>query len=96
MIVLAVAVAVRVAVFVAVVVTAKLRRGATQESGVLLLGMLRQAEPKLRHGQPMGLSFKRGRFLRQLEAALRPSPEFFGKFHYHPAACNRLRPDNPH
>jgi hypothetical protein len=29
----------------------------------------------------MRLGFKHGRFLRQLEATLRPHPEFFGKFH---------------
>jgi hypothetical protein len=43
--------------------------------------MLGQAEPKLRHGEPVRLRLKRGRILCQLEAALRPRPEFFGKFH---------------
>ena len=51
--------------------------------------MLRQAEPKLSHGKPMRLRFKHGRTLRKLEAALRPYPEFLGKFHVfsHPVTC---------
>ena len=86
---LAVPAPVRVAVFVAVLRRAQPRRAITQEHGVLLLGMLREAEPKLRHGEPVSLRFKRGRFMRQLKTALRPHPEFFGKFHlaYHPVVC---------
>jgi hypothetical protein len=83
----ALAIPVRVAVFVAIVLHAQSRRGTTQELGILLLGMLGQAEPQLRHGEPVRLGLKGGRFLRQLEAALRTRPEFVGKFHlsYHPS-----------
>src|SRR4051812_19423649 len=59
--------------------------------------MLSQAEPKLRHREPVGLGFKGGRFLRELETALRPRPEFVGKFHlsYHPFFRIFLNRDNP-
>ena len=73
-------VAVRLAVFVAVLAVFR-RYLATEKHGVLFLGVLGEAEPQLRHGEPMSLRLKRRRFLRELEAPLRSGPEFFRKFH---------------
>lgn len=55
--------------------------GLGQELRVLLFCMLGEAEPELRHREPVGLRLQCGRFLRKLQAALGPCPEFFREFH---------------
>jgi hypothetical protein len=57
---------------------------AADEAGLLFLGMLCEVEPELRHGKPVRLRFQRRRVMRQLEATLRPGPEFFCEFHFLP------------
>ena len=48
------------------------------ESQFLLFGILRQAQPQLRHAEPMGLRFQGGRGTGKREAALGAGSELVG------------------